>query len=233
MDSGFVVEGFTPPPSPRGVVLLGRLVRLEPLDPEVHARDLFEANSHDGGRENWDYLPYGPFDSFDDYKAWLDSVAGKDDPFFFAIIRASDNRAVGVASFLDIDCDNGNIEVGHVNYSPLLQRTKEGTEAMWLMMQWAFENGYRRYQWRCNSLNAPSRYAAQRLGLSFEGVFRQRQIVKGRNRDTAWFAAIDSEWPALQQCFERYLSDDNFDEDNKPLTSLSALTRPILVSIDH
>jgi len=124
MESGFVVEGFTPPPSPQGIILLGRFVRLEPLDPEDHAGDLFEANSHDGGRENWDYLPYGPFDSFDDYKAWLDSVAGKEDPFFFAIIRASDNRAVGVASFLDIDCDNGVSRWGTSTIHPFFSAPK-------------------------------------------------------------------------------------------------------------
>jgi RimJ/RimL family protein N-acetyltransferase len=138
-----------------------------------------------------------------------------------------------VASFLRINPNDGSIEVGHINYSPLLQRTKEGTEAMFLMMKWAFESGYRRYEWKCNALNLASRKAAQRLGLSYEGVFRQMSISKGRNRNTAWFAAIDNEWLALKRCFETYLSADNFDENKQPIISLSALTKPILYKKDN
>ena len=135
---------------------------------------------------------------------------------------------MGVASYLRIDPGNGSIEVGHINYSPLLQRTFAGTEAMYLMMKQAFELGYRRYEWKCNALNAPSREAAQRLGLSFEGIFRQAKIVKGRNRDTAWYAAIDTEWPAVQKAFLRWLDPSNFDEQGKQRIRLSDLTKPIL-----
>lgn len=226
------LTNFPLPPHPNGVSLIGQHVRLEPLSPESHRKDLFEANSLDVEGANWNYLPYGPFQSIGDYSIWLESVSAKEDPFFLAIVRPGDNKAVGVASFMAIDRPNGSIEVGHINFSPLLQRTTAATEAMYLMMQWAFENGYRRYQWRCNSKNIPSRKAAQRLGLSFEGIFRQNMIVKGQNRDTAWFAAIDSEWPALKRAFESYFSSENFDEEGVPLQSLSGLTRPLLVARD-
>jgi RimJ/RimL family protein N-acetyltransferase len=138
-----------------------------------------------------------------------------------------------VASFLRINPNDGSIEVGHINYSPLLQRTKEGTEAMFLMMKWAFESGYRRYEWKCNALNLKSRKAAQRLGLSYEGVFRQMSISNGRNRNTAWFAAIDNEWLALKRCFETYLSEVNIDDNQQPIISLSELTKPLLYKQDN
>lgn len=232
MRSDFTVLNFHTPPHPKGVVLTGKTVRLEPLSAEKHAADLFHANGLDRDHVNWRYLPYGPFATLKEYQEWLRAETGKDDPTFFAIIRQSDGTAVGVASFLRINQRDGSIEVGHINYSPLLQKTRAGTEAMYLMMKWAFENGYRRYEWKCNALNAKSRSAAQRLGLSYEGVFRQMSIQKGRNRNTAWFAAIDQEWDMLNQCFQKYLSDDNFDAKGQPKLSLTQLTRPILFKRD-
>jgi len=232
MTIDFDVTDFSPATHPSGLNLKGRFVSLEPLDASRHASDLYESNGSNQSDENWTYLPYGPFNTKEDFVDWISSVANDSDPVFFAVIRLTDQRAVGVTSFLCIDQANGSIEVGHINYSPLLQRTREGTEAMYLMMKWAFDNGYRRYQWRCNSLNIKSRTAAQRLGLSYEGVFRQMSIAKGRNRHTAWFAAIDSEWDALVQCFESYLSDDNLDAAGKPKHSLSELTRPHLYKQD-
>jgi RimJ/RimL family protein N-acetyltransferase len=237
MRHDFVVSDFQRPPHPKGLVLTGQTVRVEPLCVHSHAADLFRANSVDHGQEIWNYLPYGPFDTLDAYKFWMQSELDKskvnqDDPTFFAVIRLSDGAAVGVASYLRINQTDGSIEVGHINYSPLLQKTRAGTEAMYLMMKWAFEHGYRRYEWKCNALNRKSRSAAQRLGLSYEGVFRQMSIQKGRNRNTAWFAAIDREWDALNQCFQTYLSDDNFDADGRPKVSLSQLTRPILYKFD-
>lgn len=228
----FEVRDFSPPPHPKGISLEGAYVQLHPLSPADHAEQLFAANAQDTTGENWDYLPYGPFATVSDYAAWLTTQATLSDPAFFAIIRLSDGKAVGVASFLRINQGDGTIEVGHINYAPPLQRSREGTEAMFLMMQWAFEHGYRRYEWKCNALNRKSRSAAQRLGLSYEGVFRQMSISKGRNRNTAWFAAIDSEWPALKSCFERYLDPRNFDELGRPKTSLSAMTRPLLFKQD-
>jgi RimJ/RimL family protein N-acetyltransferase len=233
MEKDFIIENFTPPPHPKIIQLNGRTVRLEPLDALKHAEDLFQSNSFDREGMNWKYLPYGPFEKIEDYANWLQEKAKSDDPSFFAIIRLSDHKAVGIASFLRINPTDGSIEVGHINYSPLLQKTREGTEAMYLMMKWVFESGYRRYEWKCNALNAKSRYAAQRLGFSYEGVFRQMAINKGKNRNTAWFAAIDKEWNALKESYEIYLSDDNFDIEQKPKRSLSDLTKPILYKRDN
>jgi RimJ/RimL family protein N-acetyltransferase len=227
---GFLVEGWTPPPRPPRENLEGRTCRLEPLDPARHGADLHNANLLDTDHRNWTYLSYGPFTRLDDYLAWVKSVAGKDDPQFYAIVDRATKRAVGVASYLRIDPEAGSIEVGHINYSPRLQRTVAATEAMYLMMRQAFGLGYRRYEWKCHALNAPSRAAAQRLGLSYEGVFRQARVDKGHNRDTAWYAAIDREWPALDRAFQRWLDPANFDTHGRQRTSLSELTGPILVN---
>ena len=232
MAGGEAIEGYTPPPRPNGVSLEGARVRLVPLDAASHAEDLFAANALDEAGANWTWLPYGPFDRLEDYAAWIREFGGGDDPVFLAILRRDDMKAAGVASYLRIKPADGSIEVGHINYSPLLQRTAAGTEAMFLMMRWAFEAGYRRYEWKCHALNRRSRAAAQRLGFSYEGVFRQATISKGRNRDTAWFACIDKEWEALKACFEEYLAEGNFGPDGKPKVSLSSLTGPILYKRD-
>ena len=170
----------------------------------------------------------GPFADFESYRAWLSESARTSDPLFFAVVETASGRAVGVASYLRIAPQYGSIEVGHLNFSPALQRTPAATEAMYLMMERAFRLGYRRYEWKCDALNAPSRRAAQRLGLSFEGVFRQATVYKGRNRDTAWYAAIDRDWPALQAAFSRWLDPANFDESGRQRVALSALTASIL-----
>ena len=224
---------FIPPPHPKNIILDGRLIRLAPLNAEQHAELLFYANTQDGGAENWTYLPYGPFETVSAYAEWLQPLQTSDDPCFFTLIRKADNRPVGLASYLRISPKDGSIEVGHIHFSPLLQQTTEATEAMYLMMKWAFEAGYRRYEWKCNARNAKSRGAAQRLGLSYEGVFRQATISKGENRDTAWFAAIDSEWPALEKAFTAYLQDANFRPDGRPKVSLTQLTKPVLYKQDN
>ena len=193
-----------------------------------HTTDLFEANAHDVDGRNWTYLAVGPFASFEDYAQWVKEVEDGRDPQFYAI--TVDDRAVGVAAYLRISTASGSIEVGHINFSPLLQRTPAATESMFLMMRHAFALGYRRYEWKCDSLNAPSRAAAQRLGLSYEGVFRQALVYKQRNRDSAWYATIDREWPRLQAAFERWLAPSNFDAEGRQRTSLSVLTAPLLVS---
>ena len=232
MKEDFLVNGFIPPPHPKGIILSGELVRLEPLDIERHSADLHSANNTASESENWKYLPYGPYDTLYEYQDWMTREALKDDPTFFSVVRVFDQKSVGLASFLRINQKHGTIEVGHINFSPLLQRTLAGTEAMYLMMKWAFENGYRRYEWKCNALNSKSRRAAQRLGLSYEGVFRQMSISKGRNRNTVWFAAIEKEWPALEKCFQLYFSENNLDKENKPIIALSELTRSLLYKID-
>ncbi len=225
---GFVVSDWRPPQVPSGETMEGRFCRLDRLDPDAHASSLYSANALDVAGRMWTYLSYGPFDTFESYRAWMDNTCRGSDPLFYAITDKKTNKAVGVASYKRIDPRNGSIEVGHLAYSPLLQRTAASTEAMYLMMGRAFSLGYRRYEWNCNALNVPSRAAAQRLGLSFEGVFRQAGIVKARNRDTAWYAAIDTEWPALRDAFLRWLSPDNFDEHGKQEIRLSELTNSIL-----
>jgi RimJ/RimL family protein N-acetyltransferase len=173
-------------------------------------------------------MAYGPFGTLADYREWVNEYCLGDDPLFFAICRMSDGKPVGVASYVRIAPAHGSIEVGHILYAPVLQRTLAATEAMFLMMNTAFELGYRRYEWKCDALNAASRAAAQRLGFSFEGIFRQATVYKARNRDTAWYAAIDAEWPALQVAFGNWLDPSNFDANGKQRTRLSDLTQPIL-----
>jgi RimJ/RimL family protein N-acetyltransferase len=202
----------------------GRFCRLVPLDPGKHARELFAANGLDKEGRNWTYLFVGPFGDFESYRAWLEQVAKSDDPLFHAIIDKKTGNAVGVATFMRIDRPNGVIEVGNINYSPLLQRKPAATEAMFLMMRRAFDElGYRRYEWKCDSLNAPSRAAALRLGFRYEGLFRQAVVYKGRNRDTAWFSIIDREWPALRSAYETWLAPENFDADGRQKRKLSDL----------
>jgi len=233
MKLGEIIEHYSEPPHPKGVTIEGNMVTLKPLVANQFAEELFLSNAIDIEGDNWTYLPYGPFKSELEYASWIESFEEGSDPVFFAIISKKLKKAIGIASYLRINQDAGSIEVGHINYSPLLQKTTEATEAMYLMMKWAFENGYRRYEWKCNALNIKSRYAAQRLGLSYEGVFRQMAISKGRNRNTAWFAAIDKEWKSLKECFVKYLKDENFEASEKPIISLSKLTKPILYKLDN
>jgi RimJ/RimL family protein N-acetyltransferase len=224
---GPTVREWKSPPHPGREIMEGRFCRLEPLDTR-HAESLYAAYAVDVQGRNWTYLPYGPFDALSDLRTWIEQSCGGADPLFYAIVDPANGKAVGVASYLRIAPSSGSIEVGHINFSPLLQRSPAATEAMYLMMARAFELGYRRYEWKCNALNSPSRAAAQRLGFSFEGVFRQATIVKGRSRDTAWYAAIDAEWPALKEAFLKWLDPSNFDEQGKQRIRLSALTAPIL-----
>lgn len=220
---------WTPPPWPRQEVFEGRYARLERLRPD-HAEALYAANAVDPSM--WDWMAYGPFDGLEAYRDWVREKAAQDDPRFYAIYDREAGAWGGVASFMRIAPEAGSIEVGHVAFSRPLQRTRAATEAMALMMRWAFEAGYRRYEWKCDSLNAGSRRAAQRFGFSYEGVFRQATVVKGRNRDTAWFACIDKEWPALRAAFDTWLDSANFDAHGRQRQSLSSLTAPILVARD-
>jgi RimJ/RimL family protein N-acetyltransferase len=225
---GMPVPDWRPVPFPPREPMIGRYCRVEILDPERHAADLYAANALDREGKNWTYLFSEPFDAYKGYYKWLKDYSRSDDPLFHVIVDQQTGKAVGVASYLRIDPKMGGIEVGHINFSPLLQRTVAATEAMYLMMERAFELGYRRYEWKCDSLNAPSRAAAQRLGLSYEGIFRQAVVYKGRNRDTAWYAAIDSEWPDLKAAFLRWLDPANFDMEGRQRLRLSELTGPIL-----
>ncbi|MCX8508592.1 MAG: GNAT family protein [Rhodobacteraceae bacterium] len=208
----------------------GRFVRLEALSPAAHSADLYHANRADD--QIWDYLGYGPFATEADYRAWAERVAAEADPSFFALIDRATGAARGVASYLRITPAFGSVEVGHICLAPALQGTVAATEAMVLMAKRVFAAGYRRYEWKCDALNLPSRRAAQRLGFSYEGLFRQHMIYKGRNRDTAWFAMTDQDWPALRAAYDQWLSPDNFDAAGGQKTRLSDLTRPLLKSGD-
>jgi RimJ/RimL family protein N-acetyltransferase len=222
---GFPILGWTSRQAPPRTPLAGRFCRVEPLDAERHARDLHAANSEDREDRMWTYLPWGTYADFGAYLAAVEAFLHRDNFITYAILAADTGKAVGLASYLNINLSAGSIEVGGITYSPALQRKPAGTEAMFLMMRRVFDElGYRRYEWKCNALNAPSRAAAQRYGFRFEGIFRQAEIVKGRNRDTAWFSIIDSEWPAIKAAFERWLDPANFDSDGGQRESLSALT---------
>ncbi|PVA11262.1 GNAT family N-acetyltransferase [Pelagivirga sediminicola] len=227
---GPVVENWTVPPRPENIALEGRHVRLEPLDAETHAALLHPA--FEGHDEVWTYMPVGPYASSAQFHRWMREMADSPDHVFVAIYDKDRGAYGGFASFLRIAPEAGSIEVGFIAMAPRLQRTIAATEAMYLMMKWAFEAGYRRYEWKCDALNLPSRRAAQRLGFSYEGIFRQATIVKGRNRDTAWFAAIDAEWPALNEAFQLWLNPANFDADGLQQSSLSDLTRLVRVASD-
>ncbi len=222
------LKNWRPPPYPPHTVMKGRYVRLEPLDPS-HVPELWAA--HEGHGDVWHYIPAGPFDSEAALAAWVDQVRILPDPMQFAV-RMEDGRLGGTLSLLRINPSAGSIEVGYIVFTPRLQKTREATEAIYLTIKWAFVAGYRRFEWKCDAANLPSRRAAERFGLSFEGIFRQAAIVKGRNRDTAWFAAIDAEWPALRSTFETWLHSDNFDEAGRQRSRLGDLTAPILVARD-
>jgi RimJ/RimL family protein N-acetyltransferase len=216
----------TPAKLPRRTALRGRLVDLVPLDPESQGDSLFELTGGRGNESLWFYLSKGPFldrESFDEY---LKQLAASDDPLCFAIIGKPSGRALGWATFMRIEPTHRVVEVGNVMFSRPLQRSTGATEAIYLMARHAFEDlGYRRFEWKCNVLNAPSRKAALRFGFKFEGVFRQHMILKGRSRDSAWFSIIDSEWLERRKAFEAWLDPTNFDADGRQRTSLSALNQ--------
>jgi RimJ/RimL family protein N-acetyltransferase len=225
---GEAIEHWNVPPAPSKITLQGQYCRLEPLSPERHTQDLFEANAVDKEGRNFTYLFQEPFKTVEDYQQWISASCLDNDSLYYAILN-TEQKAIGIASYLRITPSAGSIEVGGINFSPLLQKTPTSTEAMFLMMKHAFELGYRRYEWKCDALNQPSRNAAQRLGFSYEGTFRQAIIYKNRNRDTAWYAIIDKEWPKLEQAYLKWLNPSNF-ENGKQKVRLSDLTAPILVA---
>jgi RimJ/RimL family protein N-acetyltransferase len=212
---------------PERTIITGVMVQLEPVDPVAHVADLFRATHADAAGENvWRYLAYGPFPNEADMRSWLDERSQSADPLFFAIRDRASGRAGGMASFMNIASANGSLEIGHIWFAPFLQNTRQSTEALFLMIDHTFHTlHYRRLEWKCNALNQASRQAAARLGFAYEGTFYQHMVVKGRNRDTAWFSILDSEWPLIRAQFERWLSDENFDEHGIARSSLSAATR--------
>jgi RimJ/RimL family protein N-acetyltransferase len=217
-----VVDG-PPAEFPKPCILTGRSVTLAPVDPDLHAASLFEASHGPHAEQLWRYLSDQPPADLASFKTYLASRAAKD-RLDFAIVDNVSRDAIGLASYLAIEPINRRIEVGNILFTPRLQRTPGGSEAMYLMAKHAFEDlRYRRYEWKCNALNEPSRRAALRYGFQFEGIFRQHMIVKGRNRDTAWFSILDGEWPTRRVIFERWLDPSNFLPDGSQRSSLSEL----------
>ena len=227
---GEVVENWVVPVASCPDKIEGLSVVLERLDPDSHAADLFSAFSADNSL--WDYVFSGPFTSASAFHRWLRESAADAEMVYYAIRDLASGTCTGMAAYLRIAPEAGSIEVGSICFGPALQRTKAATEAMFLMMKWAFDAGYRRYEWKCNALNIPSRRAAQRLGFSYEGVFRQAYVVKGRNRDTAWFAMIDKEWPALREAYQVWLAPANFTAGGIQRESLGDLTQLVRAASD-
>jgi len=219
---GPVVDPLPPGTKPDLRPLHGRWVRLDPVSVARHAQSLF--NSFDGKDPDgdvWTWLGYGPFTDLEQFSAWLKDREASRDPWFYAIINRHTGEACGMGSFMRADAANGVIEIGHIWFSPALQRTREATEAIYLMIRHAFDDlGVRRLEWKCDALNKPSQVAAKRFGFTFEGIFRQHLIVKGRNRDTAWFSMLDKDWPARRAGFEAWLAESNFDEKGRQKAKL-------------
>lgn len=216
---------WKPVPAPQRAPIAGRYVDLQPLDVARHGDDLWHAlQGPESDPALWDYLPYGPFAERSAFDGWLRDKQSGSDPLFFAVIDKATERAVGLLSFLRIAAADGCIEIGHIAFGRAIQRSPASTEAIWLLMRLAIDDlGNRRLEWKCNARNARSRRAAERLGFTQEGLFRQHAVIKGQNRDTAWFSIIDSEWPPLRDAFVRWLSADNFDEQGKQRQRLEEL----------
>ncbi|QAX82432.1 GNAT family N-acetyltransferase [Pseudomonas sp. DTU12.3] len=203
-------------PAPTATLLEGRFIRLERLDPARHGDELFAALEGPGADPKlWDYLPYGPFPERNVFNTWLNNHAAASDPYFFAVIDRASAQVQGILSLMSIVPAQGRIEIGHVTFGAPMQRSPKSTEAVYLLAKHSFDLGYRRLEWKCNNGNARSKYAAERLGFSFEGVFRQHMVVKGQNRDTAWYSILDGEWPAIAAGFKQWLSDENQTPDGQ------------------
>ncbi len=215
---------WKPRPRPEKTVLEGRLVRLEPLDPERHGDGLFEASTPADAGGRFEYLPEDPPATRADFQPWLEKAAASPDPLFFAVLSSATGKVLGRQTLMRIDAANGVVEIGNIYWGPEMARTPAATEALHLFARYVFDDlGYRRFEWKCNALNEPSRRAALRFGFSFEGLFRQHMIVKGRNRDTAWYAMLDSEWPNVKRAFEAWLDPSNFGPDGRQLRRLEEI----------
>jgi RimJ/RimL family protein N-acetyltransferase len=217
------LASWTGVPRPERRIIEGRYARLEPLDPARHGGDLFAASRGDGADARFRYLFESPPDDRPTFDAWLARVAASEDPLFFAVIDRRTGRAGGRQTLMRVDTTHGVIEIGNILWGPDIARTRVATEALFLFADHVFGLGYRRFEWKCNDRNEPSKRAARRFGFTAEGVFRQHMVVKGQNRDTAWFSIIDSEWPALRAAYEAWLDPANFDADGRQRKALTAL----------
>jgi RimJ/RimL family protein N-acetyltransferase len=219
------LKNWTGCPRPERKVLEGRYVRLEPLDPARHGDGLCEASSVADAADRFRWLPDYPPESREAFQPWLDKAASSEDPLFFAVIDKASGKVAGRQTLMRIDAANGSIEIGNIYWGPLVSRKPAATEAHFLFVQYAFDElGYRRFEWKCNNRNEPSKRAALRFGYQFEGVFRQHYVVKGENRDTAWYSIIDKEWPALRHAYEAWLDPANFDAAGNQKQRLEAFT---------
>lgn len=227
---GFPVVDWTKACVPSRDAMSGLYTQLQCVSNSEPCALLFDAFVKDTKGLNWTYLPYGPFERLADFTTWFEGVCLKDDPLFHVVSNKANNKPIGLASFLRIEPNAGSIEVGHIHFSPLLQRTPMATEAMYLMMKRVFDElHYRRYEWKCDALNKPSVQAAKRLGFTYEGTFRQALTYKQRNRDTTWLSITDKEWPAIKAGFELWLKPENFDNHGKQVLSLSACRAQVRV----
>jgi len=223
---GQPMPGWSGRARPQRRSMEGQYCNLQALEPR-HARELFDAYGAAADGRDWTYMAMGPFSELSAFQQYVEKAAASDDPLHYAVIDRRTGLAVGTLALMRIDLANGVIEVGNVMFSPLLMRTPISTEAQYLLMKYVFDGlGYRRYEWKCDSFNAPSRKAAQRLGFQFEGIFRQAMLYKGRSRDTAWFSIIDSEWPAVRSAFDDWLNPANFDSAGLQRRSLADLRSP-------
>ncbi len=225
---------WQPANPPRRSTLAGSAVRLEPLDPGHHAESLFAASHGPGSDPHlWDYMSVGPFGDLGQFGGWLRASAESPDPLYFAIVDSRSGSPSGMASYMRITPGHGVIEIGNIWFGHSLQRTRQPTEAIFLLARHVFDDlGYRRLEWKCDALNERSRRAAERFGFTYEGLFRQHMVIKGRNRDTAWFAMLDHEWPVIRTAFERWLAPGNFDEEGTQLDSLSGIRASLHATTD-
>lgn len=218
-----LAPGWQPPPFPPAKTLEGRYCRLEPIDPARHLDDIWAANQ--GHDRIWQWMPADPPQSREAYGALLAMMQAKPGIVPYAVIDLADGKAKGHLWLMEIRPEHGVFEVGYITYSPALQRTRVATEAIYLCGEYGFSLGYRRFEWKCNDLNEPSKRAALRFGFQYEGLFRQHMVVKGKNRDTAWFSILDSEWPARKAAFERWLAPENFDGEGRQRVSLVEMNK--------
>lgn len=225
---GEPVENWATRDRPGNVILVGSHCILESLSADRHARELYDAYTQAPDFRDWTYLPVGPFKNESEYRRYVEEITKSSDPKHYAVLSKESGKAVGTLSLMRIEPAHGVVEVGYVIFSPLLKQTTAATEAHYLLMTYVFDElKYRRYEWKCDSLNEPSYNAAQRLGFSFEGIFRQAIVYKGRSRDTAWFSIIDKDWPKLKKAFQGWLSKDNFNSNLCQIQSLGSIRQSI------
>ena len=223
---GMSLSDWRGAPFPEAQQITGRYCQLERINAARHAKGLYEAYCEASDFRDWTYLPVGPFETFDAFFVYLKKIEEQTDPMHFAVIDLASMKPVGTFALMCIDPFNGVIEVGHISYSPLMKRTRASTEVMSLVLKYVFEDlGYRRFEWKCDALNAPSREAAERFGFSFEGIFRQAIVTRGRNRDTAWYSIIDGEYPTLRPAYDMWLDEGNFDNQGRQIKRLAELMK--------